>query len=348
MKTLQVMAGAKHGGAETAFVDMCLAMHEVGQTVEVVTRSNAVRVPQLRHAGIRVHTLPFGQHIDVYTRWAMKRIIRAFQPQIVQTWMARAADHTPQWDASMGVPEYPVVARLGSYYKMKHYTQTQYFVGIAPMICDYLIGNGIDKERVRQISNFAETSACRTRLDRSEHGVPEDAPLILALGRLHEVKALDVLIKAVAQVPDVHCLIAGEGPLRRQFETLIDDLGVADRVRLLGWRTDRAELFEMSDICVFPSRFEPFGTVFVQAWGHDTPLIVSNADGPRQFVRDGEDGIIFPIDDVDALRAAIIRLKDDSDLRKSFVSKGRERYEAEFTKAQCVQNYLSFYQDIIN
>jgi hypothetical protein len=69
MKILQVMAGARHGGAETAFVDMCLAMHEAGEIIQVVTRRNDLRVPQLRDAGIGVHTLRFGGRLDVFTPW---------------------------------------------------------------------------------------------------------------------------------------------------------------------------------------------------------------------------------------------------------------------------------------
>ena len=76
MKILQVMAGNDHGGAETAFVDMCIAMHEAGMEIEVATRANPVRVPALEAAGIKVHTLPFGGPIDVFTGWKLGRIIK--------------------------------------------------------------------------------------------------------------------------------------------------------------------------------------------------------------------------------------------------------------------------------
>ena len=97
MKILQVMAGSPHGGAETAFVDMCLAMQEFGMDIEVATRDNPVRVPRLEQAGIKVHKLPFGGAVDVYTGWRLSKIIKDFSPVIVQTWMARAAQKTPNW-----------------------------------------------------------------------------------------------------------------------------------------------------------------------------------------------------------------------------------------------------------
>jgi len=126
MRILQVLAGGDHGGAETAFVDMCIAMHEAGEIIEVVTRANPIRVPRLEQAGIKVHLLPFGGRFDIYTSWAMRTIIKAFKPDIVQTWMARAADKTPKWQPSMGIPPYMTVARLGGYYKLKYFRNTDF------------------------------------------------------------------------------------------------------------------------------------------------------------------------------------------------------------------------------
>ena len=69
------MAGAEHGGAETAFVDMCVALHEAGENIRVVTRKNDLRVDALRAAGIPVDLLKFGGRIDVFTPWRMQKIM---------------------------------------------------------------------------------------------------------------------------------------------------------------------------------------------------------------------------------------------------------------------------------
>ena len=118
MKILQVMAGAPVGGAETAFVDMCIAMREAGQDIIVATRTNDLRVGRLREAGIMVYTLPFGGFIDVYTSFALKRIIKTEKPKIVLTWMSRAAQKIP---ARPRNADYLVVSRLGGYYKIKNF-----------------------------------------------------------------------------------------------------------------------------------------------------------------------------------------------------------------------------------
>ena len=345
MRILQVMAGAEHGGAETAYVDMCVALRAAGADIAAVTRPhNPARLARLRAAGITVHELPFGGALDFTTTRRMKAIIRAFKPDIVQTWMSRAAQKTPNWTRNKGAPRYVTVARLGNYYGIKYFKGSDYFTTITPLIRDYLIRNGVAPDDVRHINNFAETEEGAQALPRA---MPDGATLLLGLGRLHEAKAFDTLMRAIADMPDIHLWIAGEGPDRAALETLRDELKLQGRVTFLGWRDDRAALLKTADMCVFSSRFEPFGTVFVQAWAQGTPLVTTDADGPRQFVRDNEDGLVVPVDDVAALGAAIRRMADNPTLRARLAAAGRERYKAEFTKAGTVAAYMAFYREIL-
>ncbi|HBR68927.1 MAG TPA: glycosyl transferase [Rhodospirillaceae bacterium] len=346
MKILEVMAGAEHGGAETAFVDMCVAFAKAGQEIEVVTRDNDSRVPALEKEGLRVHKLPFGGRMDFYTPWRMKKIIREFRPDIVQTWMARAAAKTPKWAKGGGIGRYLIVSRLGGYYNIKYFKNADYFTTITPDIRRHLMDHGVAGERVLHINNFADVEAVENPVRRADLATSENAPVVLALGRLHPSKAFDTLIKVAAQMEGVYFWIAGEGPQRAELEKLIADLNVGARVKLLGWREDRAALLQAANICVFPSRYEPFGTVFVQAWAQKIPLVTTNADGPRQFVRDGEDGLVVEIDNVEQMRAAIVKIIDDKALAARLVQNGYGRYLGEFTKEKTVLAYLDYFREI--
>ncbi len=347
MKILQVMAGNDHGGAETAFVDMCVALHEAGMEIEVATRANPVRVPRLEAAGIKVHTLPFGGPLDVFTPWKLGRIIKKFSPLIVQTWMSRAAQKTPNWKDVKSAQRYLVVSRLGGYYKVKHFKNTDYFNTITPDIKRHLVEGGVAEDRILHINNFAETENVVAPITKADLDTPEDAPVLLTLARLHPSKALDVVIKSLADLPGVYAWLAGEGPSRAELEQLAEESGVADRVRFLGWRTDRSALLRACDICVFVSRIEPFGTVFAQAWAERTPVIVSDADGPRQFCVDGGDSLMVPKNDVGALVDAVKRLRADPALRARIVEKGHQRYLYEFTKEKTVTAYLDYFLTIL-
>lgn len=347
MRILQVMAGAEHGGAETAFADMCIALAQAGAEIEIVTRGAADRNRRLEAAGLRVHVLPFGGRLDLYTPWRLARIVKDFRPRIVQTWMSRAAMHVRRWTPAMRIPRYCVVSRLGGYYGLKYYRNTDYFTTITPDIRHYLIREGVHPDRVRHINNFAETDDAQVApASRAALNTPEGAPVVLFLGRLHAAKAVDVLLRAFAGVPDAYLWIAGDGPDRAALEVLSAELGLGNRVRFLGWRDDRGALLRACDLLVFPSRYEPFGTVFVQGWVYQKPLVAAASDGPRQYVRDGEDGLLVPVDDAPALAAAMRKLLHDPALAARLAAAGHARYLAEFTRERTVAEYLDFYREI--
>ncbi len=345
MRVIQVLAGAVHGGAESAFEDICLALSASGVHQKIIIRkNNPQRIKKFRDAGIEVTTLPFGGAFDFYTRWKIKRIISDFNPQIVQTWMSRATQKTP---ASANPKTYLKVARLGGYYGLKYYKGTDDYIANTTDIRDYLIREGVAGDHVVTINNFAPEEQVVTPIRKSDLNTPEDAPVLLSLARYHSVKALDVLISAAAQIDGVHVWLAGEGPQEKELKELAENLGIANRVHFLGWRTDRAALMAAADICVFPSRFEPFGNVVVQAWAQKIPLICSKSQGPLQYVRDGEDALMFDIDNVSQLVDLINKLIADKTLANQLIEAGYRRYQEGFTQSKIIADYIGFYQKII-
>lgn len=340
------MAGAPHGGAETAYVDTCLALAKAGVIVEAVIRPHPPRVQTLKDAGIRVHALPFGGAVDLWSSYRLRTIIRAFQPVVVQTWMSRATQKTPSWDSSSGIPRYAILARLGGYYNLKYYKHADFYLANTPDIRRYLLDNGVASDKVRHINNFADFADSPGTVNRSDFETPQNAPLLLALGRLHPSKAFDTLIQAVARVPEAYLWIAGEGPERSALEALIASLGLQKRVRLLGWRDDRGALFRTADICVFPSRYEAFGNVFAQAWAMKIPLITTDSTGPKQFVRHEEDALLVPIDDITVMADSIRRLIGEPHTARRLAERGYERFSKEFSSQQTIQAYLEYYSYI--
>ncbi|MES2728708.1 MAG: glycosyltransferase [Pseudomonadota bacterium] len=341
-RVIQVMAGAANGGAETAFIDMCLAMHQAGVPQHVVLRAHAYRQAQLERAGIPYTTLPFGGPLDIYTPWRIKRLITSFRADIVQTWMSRAAQRLPRRPRKA---RYLVFSRLGGYYALKHFPRTDYFVTNTPDIREYLIKAGVLPVRVQHINNFAEmeTTGDTAPVSRTDLATPETAPLALCLARLHTSKALDIVIAAAAQIPALHVWLAGAGPEEAALRRLAQDHKCADRIHFLGWRNDRSALLRAADMFILSSRFEPFGTSFIQAWIEGRPLIACDSDGPRQFVRDYIDGLLIPRDSVPAMVAAIRQIIDNPDLAKGLCENGLAHYQESFTKDRAVAAYLDYY-----
>ena len=172
------------------------------------------------------------------------------------------------------------------------------------------------------------------------------APYILGIGRLVPQKGFDILLRAFAKsaIPGWNLLIAGEGPERDSLETLIRDLGLEGRAKLIG-RADRAmavSLFRGCGFFVLPSRMEPLGIVNLEAMAAGKPVIASRTGGVPEIVLDGETGLLVPAGDQTALAAALARLASDSLLRERLGVAGR-RAVGRFTWPAIAGQYAEIY-----
>lgn len=335
MRLLQAIAGARHGGAEAFFVRLASALERAGQEQRVLIRRDADRAAALRRAGIVPIELGFGGALDLATRWRFRRALAAYRPRIVLTWMNRATRACPRGD-------FVHVARLGGYYDLKYYRRCDHLIGNTRDIVGYLLREGWPKERVHYLPNFtARTEA--TPVARSSLDTPADVPLALALGRLHVNKGFDVLLAALAKAPRLHLWLAGEGELAAALKQQAAALGVAARVRFLGWREDIPALLAAADFLVCPSRHEPLGNVVIEAWAAGVPVVATKSEGPGALIADGENGLLVPVDDGDALARAMLRLADDAGLRARLGAGGSAAHEAQYSEAHVVGLYRDFF-----
>jgi hypothetical protein len=208
------------------------------------------------------------------------------------------------------------------------------------------VAQGAPADRVSTLLVFANIGTAPP-LDRAQFDTPADAPLVLALARLHWKKGIDTLLDALVGLPGVYAWIAGSGPLEAELKAQCTKLGLDDRVRWLGWRTDRAAMLGACDVVAFPSRYEPFGAVTPEAWAAERPLVVADAAGPKATVTHEVDALLTPRDDPAALRAALARVLADPDLRARLVANGRRSYEARFTRQAFVRSALTLYEKIL-
>jgi len=335
------MAGGQAGGAEMAYVDLVLAQHQSGMDVVTACRPNSQRVPLLRDAGVTVYELPFGGLFDFKTTRALKKIIRDEAITHVQCWMSRASKLTPKIDSVHKI------ARLGGYYNLKYYHDVDHFIGNTPDICRWLNEDqGIDKGKITHINNFAELDPITNHLHKSDIDTRENQFAFLAMARLHKVKGLDTALQALAKVPEAILWIAGDGPDEKKLKQLTYDLGLTSRVRWLGWRTDRSALLDICDAVLFPSRFEPFGGTFAQAWAAKRPLVTTASQGPSQYVTHEKDALVSPIDDADKLAVNMRRIVDDQFLTRSIVREGYKGFQLQFTRHNIIKNYEKLYNSL--
>jgi glycosyltransferase involved in cell wall biosynthesis len=341
MKILQILLSQSEAGAETYFEKVAAAFQENPDLQQrLIIEAQASREQRLKNVDCDFVTLPmdkFGKTFLYTTR--LNRASRHFNPDLTLTWVNRASRKAPP---TKGI----TVGRLGGYYDIANYSRCDHLIVNAPDLVRHVVESGWPEAAVSLISNFGEIPE-KLQIDEDLPELPEGVPVLLTLGRLHAKKAQDVLIKAMPLIADAHLLIAGSGELRAELEQLAEDCGVANRVHFLGLRKDTARLFQLADICVFPSRFEPLGNVVMEAWAMKCPIVAADSSGPKWLIEDGVDGLLFPVDDVAAYAERVSYLLANRDLCERLVTAGNVTLDERFSKPVIIKQYLDLFEGLL-
>jgi glycosyltransferase involved in cell wall biosynthesis len=338
MRILHVMASRANGGAETYCADMVQSLKAAGIDQLAVISRGSIHHDRLAAAGVTLAPEALDSRFGPLRRRRLAALIDAYEPDLVHCWMRRAASLLP-------AVSLPAIGWFGGYYDPAHFRRCSHFVGVTPDIVEHIIARGIPRAKAHHVPTFPVLEP-GPPIARASLATPADAVVLLTLSRLHAKKGLDVLLEAVAELPQCFLWIAGDGPLEKDLKTRAAELGIAQRVRFLGWRTDRGALLAAADICVLPSRWEPFGTVMLEAWAAGTPLVAAASQGPAALIADGSNGLLVPIDDVSALANAIGRLLADPTLQARLIEGGRTDYQARFTREAVTQRMIGLYTEI--
>jgi glycosyltransferase involved in cell wall biosynthesis len=343
MRILQIMAARGNGGAELYSTDIMLSLHEAGVEQCVVLHPAALRHGELSRAGLRLETAPLETSFRPWQKRRLRQLIEREKPDLIHCWMRRAASLVPK-DAQRRTA---VVGWYGDYEEYQHFSHCSAFIGVTQDLVRHMRETGVTPERAFYVPTFPSVEP-GAPLDRATLDTPAEAKVLLTLSRLHPTKGLDTVLQALPELPDCYLWIAGEGPLRQELEQLARRLNVLERVRFLGWRTDRGALLRAADICLLPSRYEPFGTVILDAWSVGTAFIACESDGPRAYIRNGENGMLVPADAPPALAAATRLVLDDPALKARIEAGGLAEYCAGFTREVVTGRMIDCYQTILH
>ncbi|MCL6622720.1 MAG: glycosyltransferase [Syntrophobacterales bacterium] len=180
---------------------------------------------------------------------------------------------------------------------------------------------------------------------------PSGEPVFLFLGRLVPYKGVEVLLRALTQVPG-RLWVAGSGPLKESLRRLAQGLGVAHRVEYLGRVTEEEKWRRLAacDAVVLPSRTraEAFGIVLLEAMAAGRPVVASDLpSGVRLLVQEGINGFLVPPGDDQALAAALRRIASHPEEARELGAAGRELFQRHYTADTMVANYYHLYQRLI-
>ena len=209
-----------------------------------------------------------------------------------------------------------------------------------------VVPNGIDVEAV------AVAAAERDRM-RNMLGVPAACALILTVANLREPKGLDVLVATAERLatarpaPLFVWLIAGTGPLAGDLAKDLARRGLAERVRLIGFRSDIPALLAASDLFCLTSRREGVPVSILEAMAAGKAVVATDVGGTRELVLEGVTGLLAPSEDDQGLAAALLRLLADRELCAAFGRAGQERARAHFTLERAAREIAEVYAELL-
>ena len=179
-----------------------------------------------------------------------------------------------------------------------------------------------------------------------------DSFTILFVGRMSEVKGCTYLLQALRQLADegyqYTAILAGDGPLKPDFETYVKENNLQDRIVFPGW-IDQHELndyYSVADVLAGPSLSEAQGLVFVEALASGTPVVASRVGGIIDIVADGETGYLVAPKSSDELCQKLKLLIDDPDMLKQFSQKARASVEQRFSWTEIAKQYSEVIKEV--
>lgn len=206
-----------------------------------------------------------------------------------------------------------------------------------------LLENGIDTTEYTRRRTTAEAKAAV--------GMPSAGFVIGGVGRLAPEKGFDRLIRAVHQLAtgggDVTLVIVGDGDDRPRLEALAAELGVAARVRLVGWQSDVRGYFEAMDVFALCSLREGLPNVVLEAMALEVPCVATRVNGVPQLIEDGVSGRLVEPDDVDGLTAALGDLLRRPTTREAYTIAARETVATRFSFAARMEKLARVYDGLL-
>lgn len=176
---------------------------------------------------------------------------------------------------------------------------------------------------------------------------------LVFLGRLVPEKGVQVLISALPlilqQIGSVNLVIAGKGSYQTELANLAHHLDVADKVNFVGFinDSDRNRLLHQATVAIFPSLYEPFGIVALEAMAAGVPVVVSDTGGLQDIIEHGVDGYLTPPGDAYMLAHYVTELIKNPELAQHFTRRARRSVTTKFNWQQIAANTLEVYDKAI-
>lgn len=212
---------------------------------------------------------------------------------------------------------------------------------VKPKMVLRIPGMGVDLDKFKNVCDEDEQRSLKEEL-----GIPQSGKLVLCIAYLIPEKGVFVLADAARRIcsekEDVFFLVAGNGPAQESLQAKVNDYGLKDNFKLLGWRDDIYRLMRSVDIFTLPTYyFEGLPVSILEAMACAKPVIATKHRGCEDAIVDGQTGYLIPVKESEPLVDKIKSLLDDEQLRLKMGHAGRDRIEQVFEITDCTTKIVN-------
>lgn len=368
IRVLECIRQGQIGGGESHLLSLVDNLDKERFEPVVLSFTDGPMVDRLRAMQIDTTVIYTERPFD-FTRWsAVKKFISEKKPDLVHAHGTRAnsnvlwAAHSLKLPVVYTVhgwsfhPDQPYLLRnirvLGERYLTGKSDQCisvsesnrQSGLHYIPSLQSEVITNGIDLRRFNPAGHFTDI--------RTELGIAKEKLLLLFIARFtghkQPLSLLRAFHKAVADNPDLHLLMVGEGDERTEAETFVREQKLEKQVTLLPFRQDVPDVLAAADIFILPSLWEGLPIGLLEAMAMGKTVIATNVDGSREVVQHGENGLLIePQDLVENLVTAIKKLTGDRELRQSLSAGAVKTVNDRFSATEMTRRTEELYNRIL-
>jgi glycosyltransferase involved in cell wall biosynthesis len=367
VRIMKVSTGLAYGGAETQLKNVALRLKQRGWSQSVVSMlPPSAYVEELEAAGICVYNLRMRRKVpDPRAVLRLAAIMRRERPLLIHSHMIHANLLARITRLFVKVPVLICTAHSiteGGRPRELAYRLTDSLADITTQVSEagkqrYIQVGAVPPHKIVCIPNGIDTSRFQPnptvrQAVREQLGCAPEAFVWLTVGRLEPVKNHLELLCAFREVAAVHpharLLIAGQGPLQAAIEQRIAELGLAERVHLLGVRRDIPDLLNATDAFVLPSLWEGMPLTLLEASATALPIVATDVGGNAEVVLEGETGYLVPVKDTEALAQAMLRVMNLSEADRSAIGQaGRAQVVQNFDLERVVDRWEALYRELL-
>jgi GalNAc-alpha-(1->4)-GalNAc-alpha-(1->3)-diNAcBac-PP-undecaprenol alpha-1,4-N-acetyl-D-galactosaminyltransferase len=363
LRVLWAVSSLSAGGAERMICELTNAFAERGHSVGVLTLSESgsdhyhldSRVVRIA-LDIIWDSRSFWQSVagNLRRSWMIRQAVCRFEPDVVVSFIEQTNVRVLAALLGTGIPVIAseridprrhAVGRAWEWARRLLYPRARCVVVQTEVVGQGWARRFLPPTKVAVIPNFVRALPAPAPVSEREGG------LVLAVGRLDRQKGFDLLLHAFASsglvARESRLTILGEGSERQALASLARQLGIEDLVSMPGIIKDPEAWMARCALFVLPSRYEGFPNALLEAMAMSCPVIAVDCDsGPREIIRDGENGLLVPVEDSGALARAMDRLMEDAALRERLSANAFEVRER-FAKETIVRQWRDLIEEVL-